>query len=987
MTNAKIMRRLLWKDYRLQRMFWICMGALGILLQFLGFMVREASPEDQLFWLFGVSIGIPAFYALGCGATMFALERESGTFEFQRGLPVAAGRFFWNNTLFGAISTVAMIALLFLSALCFSVLSLWLSGSQFPNLPEGFWFLYYFGFWGIGVLELFVWGSFFSLVLKRPLVAAMLGVASASVCLQLVMPKVFVYAKLEMVPDARIERLLIVALVAAVDVVLGYRWFLEEGVLARVIGVWERYRKTSASAAVALPALEKKRFGFFTALVRLAWQQARNCAWLWIGYFLVLLFGVSVVPFLDQRLQGLDTVAGIIFTVSIIFLPLLGVYTFYHDQQRRSFFFLTERGVRPSYVWWSRQLTGFAVPLLLGIVFYAGFLIPNDVHNKFLFLPFWEFVQFQLRNIPQCGYLYFIQFVVFFYHILVVYAAGQLCAMFIRSGIVAGLCSWLLTVGILAWTWLMFFWHVPWWSVAPWPFLLLLLTWLRTPTWMLDQRGFRSALRRSAVLLPALAIVAAVPFYRVFSLPLVDPGFSPDEFVRSLKPTPAALETVAIYKKACAMVEENRKSKPEPAPKNERPKYEEPVEPQPVPWRPFEPQPIDNVQVVNANLPAIALTLEASRRAECDFYADYPNNDFDVTGDTDYLGHLLVWRAKQLEGEGQLDAAWEHYLGALRVARHLEKYSPYGAWRYDKLAVNVYVNLVDWAARPSQTPERIRTAFAKFREFRNDANSLADICKFAYLNDRGLLSGDKKYTERYAAIASSKNARYMKRQDFDSIKFWERTVPWDRYRALRLLNIITRDHLSEVDALSARLEKGEAVEVVPYGWTDEPLFAFWNDLVLPTKFQVRRDSICWDLYEHVINVAKYRAAQILLALEAWKLEHGKLPDSLDDLADKYFEKMPVDPFNGKPFRYFPEGLPDRLTKAEPWEISRNVDDSPVYLQAKQPLLWSVGNRLREMDSELPTLSRYLLHDGPRRTLRSAESETEIWQRGLIFPIP
>ena len=79
----------------------------------------------------------------------------------------------------------------------------------------------------------------------------------------------------------------------------------------------------------------------------------------------------------------------------------------------------------------------------------------------------------------------------------------------------------------------MFFWRVPWWwSIAPWPFLLLLLTWLRTPTWLLERRDFHSALRRAAVLLPAIAIVLAVPFYRVFSVPEVDPGFSPDEFAQ-----------------------------------------------------------------------------------------------------------------------------------------------------------------------------------------------------------------------------------------------------------------------------------------------------------------------------------------------------------------------------------------------------------------------------------------------------------------------
>jgi hypothetical protein len=976
MTNAKIMRRLLWQDYRLQRMFWICMGALGMLLQFLGFTVREASPVDQLTWLFGVSACLPAFYALGCGATMFAGERETGTFEFQRGLPVSAKRFFWNNVLFGAISTAAMIAVLFLA------------GSQFPELPERFWDLFFFGFFGIAALELFIWGAFFSLIMKRPLVAAMLGVASASVCLQLVMHgNLAVYFTSPYI-DARIVRLLIVLAVAVIDVVLGYRWFLEEGVLARVFGVWERYRKTSASAAVVLPAPAKKQFGFFTALVRLAWQQARNCAWLWGGYFLILLGAILIVPFIDKQMTGWkDTFAFCIFA-AIIFLPLLGVYAFYHDQQRRSFLFLTERGVRPNYVWWSRQLAGLSVPLVLGLIFYAAFIIPSNRHNDFIFLPFWELVQFKTGHIAASGYLYFLQFVVFFYHILVIYAAGQLCAMFIRSGIVAGFCTWGLTVGILAWTWLMFFWHVPWWSVAPWPFLLLLLTWLRTPTWMLERRSFRSALRRSAVLLPALAIVVAVPFYRVFSVPLVDPGFSPDEFVRSLKPTPAALETVAMYKKAQALVEENLKSQPEPAPKIERPKYEVPVEPQPVPWKPFEPQPAETVRAVNHNLPAIALTLEASRRAECDFYGNYPFDDNSRAAlDSQYLGNLLIWRAKQLEGEGQLDAAWEHYLGALRVAKHLDYHGPFGPWNYRNLVTYIYPSLAEWAARPGQTSERIRTAIERLRDFPSTTNQLACVCKHDYLRYRGILEGDKRYIEDQDASVTNRYRGVAKTREFDSLKFWERTVPWERYRALRLLNVITREQIGEVEKLSERLEKGDKVVFDFKRWTEEPPFVLWDELILPTRIQLWKHSNIWQLEGYAMNVAKCRAVQILLALEAWKLEHGKLPDSLDVLAGKYFEKVPVDPFSGKSFRYFPEGLPDRLTKIEPWAFYRSASDSPIYLEAKQPLLWSAGNRLNDMGSELPTLSRYSIHDVAHGGFNAAESETEVWQHGLIFPIP
>jgi len=45
------------------------------------------------------------------------------------------------------------------------------------------------------------------------------------------------------------------------------------------------------------------------------------------------------------------------------------------------------------------------------------------------------------------------------------------------------------------------------------------------------------------------------------------------------------------------------------------------------------------------------------------------------------------------------------------------------------------------------------------------------------------------------------------------------------------------------------------------------------------------------------------ATQILLALKSHKLKASSLPESLDDLVPEYFEKIPLDGFNGKPMKY------------------------------------------------------------------------------------
>jgi len=48
------------------------------------------------------------------------------------------------------------------------------------------------------------------------------------------------------------------------------------------------------------------------------------------------------------------------------------------------------------------------------------------------------------------------------------------------------------------------------------------------------------------------------------------------------------------------------------------------------------------------------------------------------------------------------------------------------------------------------------------------------------------------------------------------------------------------------------------------------------------------------------------ATRLHIALRCYFEEHGRLPGRLDELAPRYIERVPLDPFNGKPFRYDPK---------------------------------------------------------------------------------
>jgi hypothetical protein len=68
---------------------------------------------------------------------------------------------------------------------------------------------------------------------------------------------------------------------------------------------------------------------------------------------------------------------------------------------------------------------------------------------------------------------------------------------------------------------------------------------------------------------------------------------------------------------------------------------------------------------------------------------------------------------------------------------------------------------------------------------------------------------------------------------------------------------------------------------------------------------------------HFQMLANARLTQVFLALRCYQLESGRLPATLDELAPKYFAKVPVDPFTEKPFIYEPDATPPRLYSVGP----------------------------------------------------------------------
>jgi hypothetical protein len=92
--------------------------------------------------------------------------------------------------------------------------------------------------------------------------------------------------------------------------------------------------------------------------------------------------------------------------------------------------------------------------------------------------------------------------------------------------------------------------------------------------------------------------------------------------------------------------------------------------------------------------------------------------------------------------------------------------------------------------------------------------------------------------------------------------------------------------------------------------------------------------------ETSLTCGRYRrAAELVMAIEAWKIDHGRLPNTLEQLIGKYVDKLPVDPYNGQQVRYEPKGFPERVLIYIYWR----TPDSLRAMAPGQPFVGGVSD--------------------------------------------
>lgn len=847
--------RLAWKEYRSQRSLWLAVLILTALVELIISLVVTLTNSDPIpsSGHLVVAFAAVVVYLLGCGATLFALEHESGTFDFQRLLPVSTWHVYGAKLGVGFLSGLGLMAALLVFEHAFYV------GWHAVLAPID---------WGAALVnfsEVFLWAVLFSLVMRHPLRAAVASMVAMSVNLCVVLPLAHTLSPTWDGDLLRFHRnflgirLGIICVLLAVDTWLAWRWFHGKTGFS-----FRRWRPSWSGRSSdywivpvgSLPAYTRGWPIGWWRLIGITWRQGR-----WI---LVLMCGLFLWAFVWQLPRGFHSgeLTGVIVIPLILSAIVFGLCSFTFDQWSDQFRFYAERGVSPRWLWLSRHAVWFPPVLVqsVAVQWMASSQSTWSPADDFMFR--WGCI----------------------FGGLTAYALSQLCAMFVRSTLVAFVVS--IFAVFVGWCWMviMVSLGIPaWFSLLPVPLLALYTTWHFAANWIEERKGLRHWLRVAAIVgVPSLIVLASCALYRAYEIPLVDPGFSVTEYTRPL--TAAERGTLQIYEEADREIVRRYQAGP------------------------LGQEWLDRVRPVFTRLEEAHERTPAPLTLVKGSSSPRPNVSRSVENLGDYNpgAFLLLTRlqAESLTREEKLNEAWRCYEIGIELLNRWRLRADELSLRLASGEEKALLNgIIRWSAHPKQTTERIKVALARLEGLDAKESAAHRRTKVHYVLWKQFLDGEHIDPTWIGLMP----------QEEKTIQLLSRLMPWERTRFRRVLN------LSALQILNP--------EAVPPQYRDQHRAE--SDGYAP----LLRFGALWDLDIEI--VIHRRATQLLIAIADYQRTERKLPQNLQVLVGSYFRQLPGSPPTDPPFRLFPQGVQV--------DIQMNNTglpiDSSYVLPSGTPFLW------------------------------------------------
>ncbi|MDR1269323.1 MAG: hypothetical protein LBK82_07340 [Planctomycetaceae bacterium] len=461
--------------------------------------------DDNHPMFFGIALLTTVLYAGAAAAVSFSVEHEEKTFGFLRNLPVSPLAILLGKTAWVVTGTIFV----FINSLILTIfwrLTVFLSEKMIPFARADFVSetMAQFGetdIWlsvGVGIIEVLVWGFFWSSLCHKQIHAVLAAYSSASLTSFFAIQfSVQGTGVLNAYGEAVPLRLGIIVVVGIVAVCSMLRWFKRATRQNSTAGIFQ-----NKNIAFLYPDIFVNPF--FALLCQSVWQSLILLVFCFIATVILCL---PVICFsYDSHNNPIPIVplCCFVFTVAIG-----GGCTFGADQRNQSFRFLSRCGILPGKIWWSRVLPFFIVSLpfiIVATVIELVYLVPRIggiiwYNNEFAFI---------LSGIISL--------------LLIPFSVGTFCSIYCRSMIVSVALTSI--VSILLFFWMLLGWTLfrfnPFWTTLPLAVALLVASRLRTADWLREQQTWKSLLKP---LIPFFAtitiIIFAVPFVQVYSIPYI----------------------------------------------------------------------------------------------------------------------------------------------------------------------------------------------------------------------------------------------------------------------------------------------------------------------------------------------------------------------------------------------------------------------------------------------------------------------------------
>jgi hypothetical protein len=887
--------RIFWKEWRAQRSFWFGLLAVAFGLEFLLLVVsplwnHHTDPIDQVRLCQWIVIVLSCAFATGSTAIAFAGEVESKTKGLLQRIPVRTGVLLAGKL---SLALVGSYLLLILLSIAGGLMVLDATHRQpalelSPDASRGLQSAIAAFAQSLAWPVLFVvMGGLFSLVMSDVLLTVIVGGLST--------------AALLITPGVHDNLTLLVALVVAVvvcDIFLARRWIRSVGALEwpwsprislpRFAVRLEWWPEESTARASHRSAVAWRR-----AAGSLMWKEFRQAA-PYCGVVFVASLLIKAFYAFTPAYFGLGSLIPVIPLILIVLAPLLvGVAAIWTERRRSSVDLISHCGVTPDgflfckhFVWLSLSFLVVAILLLID----QRFVDFDQALGRAA--PLWRAATESAKQILGLSPTNVAgPFVAAGFYVLLLYSLGYLLALVLPGPVMALFVGTLLLFAIAWVRSTTAFLKIPFsWTIGPLPVVFLAVSWLRTSDWLLGRNSLAAKAKAAAWLVGSLiAIATGIIIFRVTEIPAVA---VPSAVVELNANTISGQQSLFVDAMQAL----------------ERGPYHTLSARWPAPiWSAMD---LNDQSWVKANNRSRDLALKAAAQPP----GYFPAHTFAGSADrarlfyVDRIGalaDLLLYSARQCESDDHLDDALSCYVAVARLGKDAARSSSTtGIIEGDDLALLALSSMRQWARIPEQTTQRVTTAIRKFESFELDPDSLPASEAENWSRNRQLL-------RRALAEHSSVAATTQSPVELATVRW---LLPWEPFRLERLLDAMYAADFKEAGALRDDLQKHGFIRV------NAQRLRQWNHDEGPRRFEATTFALPAGVQfpgdgpeQGIDRLAEERMNLIALAITDFRREHHRFPESLQALVPTYFQRLPLDPWSGGDFQYYPMETPAQIT--------------------------------------------------------------------------